>query len=81
MFGSPIGSTINFEQSLRPAPGKTAGLVPCLLIGEPFFNQSTVTELIIAHGAAGRAAFGNNGFRRGPVNVAVITLNETRIQQ
>ena len=26
-----------------------------------------------AHGAAGRAAFGNNDFRRGPVNVAVIT--------
>ena len=26
----------------------------------------------VAHGAAGRAAFGNNDFRRGPVNVAVI---------
>ena len=28
----------------------------------------------VAHGAAGRAAFGNYDFRRGPVNVAVITL-------
>ena len=28
-----------------------------------------------AHGAAGRAAFGNNDVRRGPVNVDVITLN------
>ena len=58
MFGSPIGSTINFEQSLRPAPGKTAGLVPCLLIGEPFFNQSTVTELINAREVRLARAFG-----------------------
>jgi len=28
----------------------------------------------VAHGAAGRAAFGNNDVRRGPVNVDVITL-------
>ena len=30
----------------------------------------------VAHGAAGRAAFGSNDFRRGPVNVAVITLKQ-----
>ena len=39
--------------------------------------MNTVTELIIAHGAAGRAAFGNNDFRRGPVNVDVIMLAKT----
>ena len=44
-------------------------------------NQFSVFENcfkpIIAHGAAGRAAFGNDDFRRGPVNVAVIRLRET----
>ena len=37
-------------------------------------RASGLLEQYVAHGAAGRAAFGNNDFRRGPVNVAVIPL-------
>ena len=38
------------------------------------YNPQNAEQQYVAHGAAGRAAFGNNDFRRGPVNVAVIWL-------
>ena len=41
---------------------------------EPAFQWADDAQQYVAHGAAGRVAFGNNDVRRGPVNVAVITL-------
>ena len=41
---------------------------------EKLRRDSGSLEQYVEHGAAGRAAFGNNDFRRGPVNVAVIWL-------
>ena len=39
-------------------------------------RDSGLLEQYVALGVAGRAAFGNNDFRRGPVNVAVIRLEQ-----
>ena len=39
------------------------------------YSSEIAGQQYVANGAAGRAAFGNIDFRRGPVNVDVITLN------
>ena len=49
------------------------------LDGITYLSDSVVGKQYVAHGAAGRAAFGNNDFRRGPVNVAVIRLHRYAI--
>ena len=56
------------------------GAKPHALMDDLNFTQTKnriAGQQYVAHGAAGRAGFGNNDFRRGPVNVDVIPLKDT----